>query len=154
MVGRPHTASQPTFAKTLNLVTELPPPISMPAAMARMKCPSCRKGNMFSNPSVFPLNHLLDMPERCPACGQKMELEIGFYYGTGYVSYGLSVGLTFVVAIIFALTWGFDWRDYSIFWFLGIDIALLICLQPWLMRYSRVLYLYLFVKYGQQREVR
>jgi hypothetical protein len=126
--------------------------MSMPAAMARMKCPSCRAGNMFSNPSVFPLNHLLDMPERCPVCGQKMELEIGFYYGTGYVSYGLSVGLTFVVAIIFALTWGFDWRDYSIFWFLGIDIALLICLQPWLMRYSRVLYLYLFVKYGRQRE--
>lgn len=124
----------------------------MPAAMARMKCPSCRKGDMFCNRSAFPLGRLLEMPERCAVCGQKMELEIGFYYGTGYVSYGLSVGLTFLVAVIFALTWGFDWRDYSIFWFLGIDIALLVVLQPWLMRYSRVMYLYLFVKYGQRRE--
>jgi hypothetical protein len=83
-----------------------------------------------------------------------MEIEIGFYYGTGYVSYGLTVGLTFVIAIIFALTWGFDWRDYSIYWFLGIDIVLLLMIQPWLMRYSRVLYLYLFVKYGKVREGR
>ena len=104
--------------------------------------------------AVFPLGHLLDMPERCPVCGQKMEIEVGFYYGTGYVSYGLSVGLTFIIAIIFALTWGFDWRDYSIFWFLGINIVILVMLQPWLMRYSRVLYLYLFVKYGQRREGR
>ena len=126
-------------------------PALLPAIFA-VKCPACREGNMFCNLSIFPLNHLLDMPERCPVCEQKMELEVGFYYGTGYVSYGLSVGITFLVAIIFALTWGFSWRDNSIFWFLGIDIVLLILLQPWLMRLSRVLYLYLFVKYGRKRE--
>lgn len=122
--------------------------------MARMKCPSCRKGDMFINPSIFPMGKMLDMPERCVECGQKMEIEVGFYYGTGYVSYGLSVGLTFIIAIIFGLTYGFDWRDYSIFYFLGINIFILVLLQPWLMRYSRVLYLYMFVKYGQRREGR
>ena len=118
-------------------------------SMLRMKCPNCRKGNMFINKSLFPLNHMLDMPERCTVCGQKMELEVGFYYGTGYVSYGLSVGITFLVAGLFALTWGFSFRDYSIFYFLGIDIFLLILMQPWLMRISRVIYLYMFVKYGK-----
>ena len=107
---------------------------------------------MFSSPSIFPLKRVLDMPERCPVCGQKTELEPGFYYGTGYVSYGLSVGITFVVAILFHLIIGFSWRDYSIYWFLGADILLLILLQPWLMRMSRVLYLYMFVKYGQKKE--
>ena len=125
---------------------------SMLRSILGMKCPCCRKGSMFFNKSIFPLNHLLDMPDRCPVCGQKMELEVGFYYGTGYVSYALSVGFTFVVAVIFALTWGFDWKDNSVFWFLGIDITLLVLLQPWLMRISRVLYLYLFVRYGERKE--
>lgn len=127
---------------------QLKKPSLLPSILAA-KCPNCRKGNMYINKGIFPLGHMLDMPEKCLVCGQKMELEVGFYYGTGYVSYGLSVGITFVVAAIFALTWGFDFRDYSIFYFLGIDVVLLILLQPYLMRLSRVLYLYMFVKYGE-----
>lgn len=141
----------PDYSTISNNSQLLPMPPLLPSIL-QMKCPACRKGRMFCNKSIFPLNQLLDMPERCPVCGQKMELEVGFYYGTGYVSYGLSVGITFLVAVLFGLTWGFSWRDNSIFWFLGIDIALLILLQPWLMRLSRVLYLYLFVKYGKRRE--
>ncbi|NDC42124.1 MAG: DUF983 domain-containing protein, partial [Chitinophagia bacterium] len=60
-------------------------------SILKMKCPNCREGNMFSTRSIFPLKRLTDMPERCPVCGQKMELQVGFYYGTGYVSYALSV---------------------------------------------------------------
>ncbi len=107
---------------------------------------------MFCNKTIFPFSQLLDMPERCEVCGQKMELEPGFYYGTGYVSYGLSIAIMAATAVIFAYTKGFSYRDNSVFWFLGISIALLITLQPWLMRLSRVLYLYLFVKYGKKRE--
>lgn len=92
---------------------------------------------------------MLDMPERCPVCGQKMELEVGFYYGTGYVSYGLTVGLLAIFAVVFALTYGFSYKDNSVFVFLGGSIGLLILLQPWLMRISRVLYLWAFVKYGK-----
>jgi len=107
---------------------------------------------MFSNRSIFPLGKLLDMPDRCEVCGQKMELEPGFYYGTGYVSYGLSVGIFAICAIVFAYTWGFSYKDNSVFLFLCISIGLLVILQPWLMRMSRVLYLYPFVKYGKNRE--
>jgi uncharacterized protein (DUF983 family) len=123
-------------------------PAALPALLA-MKCPNCRKGGMFTQKSLFPLKHMLDMPERCPVCGQKMELEIGFYYGTGYVSYGLTVGLLFIFAIIFALTYGFSYKDNSVFIFIGIAVGLLLLLQPWLMRISRVLYLWAFVKYGK-----
>ena len=118
-------------------------------ALLQGKCPNCRKGRMFTNKSIFPLNHLLDMPERCPVCGQKMELEVGFYYGTGYVSYALSVGFFLIIAVLFALTYGFSWKDNSVFIFLGVSIGILILLQPMLMRFSRVIYLYFFVKYGK-----
>jgi hypothetical protein len=104
---------------------------------------------MFKEPSILKFNHLLDMPEKCEVCGQKMELEVGFYYGTGYVSYALSVGLSVVIFVLYALIFGLTWRDNSIFIALGVDIGILVLLQPWLMRMSRVLYLNLFVKYGK-----
>lgn len=113
-----------------------------------MKCPNCRKGNMYSHKSIFPLKKMMDMPERCPVCGQKMEIEVGFYYGTGYVSYALSVAIAIFNAVWFALFVGFSFRNNSIWWYLGITVGMLVLLQPLLMRLSRVLYLYMFVKYG------
>lgn len=113
-----------------------------------MKCPNCRKGAMFCNKSIFPLKDMMQMPRNCAVCGQKMELEIGFYYGTGYVSYGLSVAIAVFNIVWYALLVGFSWKDNSVWWYLGITVGMLILLQPLLMRYSRVLYLYMFVKYG------
>lgn len=123
-------------------------------SILKMKCPACHKGNMFSQASLFPLKHLLDMPERCPVCTQRMELEPGFYFGTGYVSYALSIAVMTAVAVAFEVLWGFSFKDDSVFWYLGIAVTLTILLQPWIMRLSRVLYLYLFVKFGQLREGR
>lgn len=118
-------------------------------SLAKMKCPNCHKGNLYTNKGVLPLGQMLDMPERCSACGQKYELEVGFWYGTGYVSYAISVALIAVIAVAYALLVGFSWKDNSIFYFIGIMISILIALQPWIMRYSRVLYIYIFIKYGQ-----
>lgn len=117
------------------------------SAIAGMKCPNCRKGNMYVNKSMFPLKEMMNMPDRCPVCGQKMEIEVGFYYGTGYVSYGLSVAVAIFNIIWYAVLVGFSWKDNSVWWYLGITTGMLILLQPLLMRLSRVLYLYMFVKY-------
>ena len=126
----------------------MPPKPSLLSSMMSMKCPNCRKGNMFTNKSIFPLGQILDMPERCTVCGQKMEIELGFYVGTGYVSYGLSVAIAIFNMVWFGIFVGFSWKDNSFFWYLGITVAMMILLQPILMRYSRVIYLYMFVKYG------
>lgn len=115
----------------------------------KMRCPNCHRGNLFTNKSIFPLGKMLDMPEHCPVCGQKYEIEIGFWYGTGYVSYALSVGLIAALAVIFSLTVGFSWQNNSVFYFIGIMIGAMVLLQPIIMRYSRVLYIYFFVKYGE-----
>jgi uncharacterized protein (DUF983 family) len=118
-------------------------------SLLQLKCPNCRKGNMFNQASIFPMNKMLDMPERCTECNLKFELETGFWFGTGYISYAISVALLIMMAVIFSLTYGFDFDDNSIFIFLGIAISCMILLQPILMRLSRALYLRIFVKFGQ-----
>lgn len=114
-------------------------------AIVGMKCPNCHKGNMFTNKSIFPLKKLQQMPEKC-SCGQKMEIEPGFYYGTGYVSYGLSIALSIFNFILYYLIFGVSVQDNSLFYYLGANIAILILLMPIIIRYSRVIYLHMFVK--------
>ncbi|MGZ5135295.1 MAG: DUF983 domain-containing protein [Flavitalea sp.] len=112
-----------------------------------MKCPRCRRGKMFANNNPWNLRKVLSMPPRCPECGQPFELEVGFWYGTGFVSYGLSIALTALSFVAWYIFIGMSVRDNRFFWWMGINIAMLIVLQPWLMRLSRVIYLYLFVRY-------
>lgn len=122
-------------------------------SMAKQKCPNCRKGGMYTNKRIFPLSKMMDMPEYCPNCGQKYEIELGFWYGTGYVSYGISVGLFFATAVLFAIFYGFSYKNNSIFIFLGLAIGLMVLLQPFIMRYSRVIWLSVFVKYQSSEKI-
>jgi len=87
------------------------------------------------------------MHKRCPECGQLYELEVGFWYGTGYVSYALSVALCVAIFVAWYVLIGMSTSDNRVFWWMGTNIFVLVVLQPWLMRISRVLYLYFFVKY-------
>ena len=94
----------------------------------------------------------MKMHEHCPICGQVTDLEVGFYYGTGYVSYFLTV---FLSMISFALWWiliGISINDNRVFWWLGINTVVLILMQPLLMRFSRTLWLSWFVKYDENWE--
>ena len=112
-----------------------------------MKCPRCRRGSMFVNNNPWNLKKVTKMPARCPECGQHYELEVGFWYGTGYVSYALTVALSIVSFVAWYVLIGMSVNDDRFFWWLGINIFLLVVLQPWLMRLSRVIYLYFFVRY-------
>lgn len=102
---------------------------------------------MFSNHSAYNLKHTLDMPESCPVCGQKMEPEVGFWYGTGYVSYALTVAISVATFIGSIILFHVTFMDNSVLWWLGINSVFLILIQPWLMRFSRTMYLYFFVRY-------
>ena len=49
-----------------------------------MKCPRCRRGQMFTRQSAYrnlSLKNIFEMPEVCEECGQKFDLEPGFWYG-------------------------------------------------------------------------
>jgi hypothetical protein len=116
-------------------------------SMSTMKCPRCRRGPMFSNNNPWKLKQAMKMPEKCPECGQPYELEVGFWYGTGYISYGLSFLLSIGTLIAWWLLIGVSTKDNRFFWWMGSNAVFLILMQPWLMRLSRVVYLYIFVHY-------
>lgn len=114
------------------------------------RCPRCRQGKLFSNSNPYNFAHNMDMPEHCPVCGQPYELQTGFYFGTGYVSYTLSVAF---FAISFAATYLaglISITDNSIFYWLGASIAALLVLQPIIQRLSRSMWIAFFVRYNPE----
>ncbi len=113
-----------------------------------MKCPRCRRGRMFNNNNPWKLRKVFSMPEKCPECKQPFELEVGFWYGTGYVSYALSVLYLIITFILWWLIIGMSVDDNRFFWWMGFAIVSLVLLQPWLMRISRMFYLYMYVGSG------
>src|SRR4029078_7956066 len=112
------------------------------------KCSRCRTGNMFQDKSSYRLKSFMKMNERCPVCEQPMEIEVGFYYGTGYVSYVLAVALSVASLIAWWATIGMSLDDNIFFWWMGFNAFLLIVLQPFLMRLSRAIWLSFFVRYN------
>ncbi len=89
------------------------------------------------------------MPEKCPECGQPYELEVGFWYGTGYVSYALTIMLYVVSFVLWWFIIGMSTTDNRFVYWLVISSVLMVLLQPWIMRLSRVVYLYFFVRYDE-----
>ena len=107
-----------------------------------------------SNPyRKLSLKHIFDMPEHCPECGQKYDLEPGFWYGTGYVSYALAVAVSATTFVAWLVLIGVSTDDNRIFYWLGFNTIVLVVVQPWLMRLSRVIYMRFFVRYDESYEV-
>jgi uncharacterized protein (DUF983 family) len=123
-------------------------------SMLRNRCPRCREGHLFQSRNSYALKggRYMKMHERCPVCGQVTDIEVGFYYGTGFVSYGLTVLFSVATFALWWLIFGFTINDNSIFWWLGVNAVLLIVLQPVFMRFSRTLWLSWFVKYDPDWE--
>src|SRR3954464_16077383 len=96
------------------------------------RCPRCREGHLFVSKNPYALKHhqFMKMNEKCPVCGQPTDIEVGFYYGTSYVSYALTVAFSIVTFILWWMLIGFSIDDNRIFWWLGINAFLLILLQP------------------------
>lgn len=115
-------------------------------SMITNKCPNCRKGNVFVNKSVFPLDKCLALKDRCEACGQKLKYEQN---NGGGMNYALTMLLFFLNLIWYWPIFGLTYKDYSFFYFLGSSILVVILAQPWLMRLSRMIYLYLYIHYGK-----
>jgi hypothetical protein len=104
---------------------------------------------MFINNNPWNLKKTLAMKEKCDVCAQPFELEPGFWYGTGYVSYALSIVYLAVTFVAWWVIIGFSVDDNRFFVWMAFAVISLIILQPWLMRLSRSMYLYFFVKYNE-----
>lgn len=111
------------------------------------RCPRCREGKLFKNPVSFHFKKTMDMNKPCVVCGQPTEKEVGFYYGTGYVSYALAIAISVSTLVAWLVLIGMSTSDNRFFWWLGFNAVLLVVLQPWLMRLSRSIWISWFVKH-------
>ena len=110
-------------------------------------CPRCREGKLFKHPVSISLKKNMQMNKQCTVCGQATELEVGFYYGTSYVSYAITVALSVATLVAWWVIIGLSTKDNRFFYWMGFNAVFLIILQPWLMRFSRSLWISWFVKY-------
>jgi len=113
------------------------------------KCPRCRKGDMFCTTNAYNLKEFTKMHETCAVCGQPTEIEVGFYYGTGYVSYALTVAFSVATFIAWWVIIGLSLDDTRFFWWMGTNAVLMILMQPLFMRLSRSIWLSWFVSYDK-----
>ena len=78
------------------------------------------------------------MHDRCPQCGLHFDREPGYFLGAMYISYGLGLGLIFIVG---ACIWGLThWRLGKVaIW----AVLVFLPFAPMLTYLSRVLWIYL-----------
>ncbi len=119
-------------------------------SLFRKRCPSCRKGRVFANRSIFPLGKMVAMVPNCEVCGQKMVEEQN---NGGGINYALTVIMYIVNGVWYGIFVGFSYKDRSVETFLVVSTVIVLLMQPWLMRMSRMLYLYFYVPYGKTRKI-
>jgi uncharacterized protein (DUF983 family) len=125
-------------------------PMLLPALLT-MKCPSCRQSTVFVNKSYFPLNKCLALKDECEVCGEKMKSESN---NGGGINYALTMLLFFLNLLWYWPIFGLSYKDNSVYYYLLSSTVIVILCQPYLMRLSRMLYLYLYVGFGHSRRVK
>lgn len=107
------------------------------------KCPKCHEGDLFKS-SLFSMEGIYNMYEECPKCGQKYEIEPGFYWGAMYIGYALSSGymLGGVTACIFLLNLTVN-QSFALVIFLGLVIV------PLIARLARSIWINIYVHYDK-----
>lgn len=120
---------------------------SLILSILQNKCSRCRQGHLYVDSHPYRLRTFMKMHETCPVCGQPFEIEPGFWYGTGFVSYALSVAVCVATFIAWKVLIGFSLQDNRLFWWMGLNGLLLVTLQPVLMRLARTIWLNFFVWY-------
>lgn len=124
-------------------------PVASPmflTSLLREKCPRCRKGAIFTQKHILPLNKCLQVEAYCNLCGQKIKVENNYGQGMNFVFIFIIFFITF---FIYWPLFGISFKDNSIFYYLGVSVILSLVLQPWLMRFSRVLFLYLVIPFDK-----
>ena len=114
------------------------------------QCPRCKKADLFCSRNPYDFKKLFLMYEHCASCGLKFNKEPGFFYGAMYVGYGISVAyLTIFYVGMLVLLGDFELTTYFIF-----GIGSLFLLTPVIFRFSRSVWISLFVSYDQSSEKR
>lgn len=109
------------------------------------KCPKCGKGQAFykkGNPLLFQMPR---MHKYCPVCHHQFEKETGYFFGSMYVSYALTVA---EMIAVFLISQFFTDSYVTIVVIIAIMAVLL---STFNFRLSRMMWIYLLD--GKDREI-
>lgn len=109
------------------------------------KCPKCGQGKVFikkGNPLLF---QMPKMHENCTVCAHKFEKEPGYFFGSMYVSYGMTVA---EMLIVFAIAHFFV---KSYIGMVSLIALFSVLLSTFNFRISRMVWIYMFD--GRKRHV-
>ena len=100
---------------------------------------------MFPEGTLF-TTRFMKMNNRCSCCGQSFTPEPGYYFGAMFVSYGIN-------AVFFIAVWLSAYlfmKEISLTFMIVALLIVIVGLLPITFRLSRVLWIYIFVKYQGQ----
>lgn len=99
------------------------------SAVFKNVCPRCREGEVFEG--------LLKMHEKCEHCGYQLQKGSGYFVMSWFINYILSGFIVMPVFLALILL------HYSYTVFIGVPLLLLLLLQPWMIRFSRLLWIHM-----------
>ncbi len=111
-------------------------------SVVRNRCPKCQEGAFFKTDNPYNFKLFDKQNDNCSVCGEDFKKEPGFYYGSMYVSYALTVAYAIGLTVIFVL--GFEFELKKVFFFL---FPSMIVLLPFFFRFARLMWLNFFVHY-------
>ncbi|KIC01521.1 MULTISPECIES: DUF983 domain-containing protein [unclassified Flavobacterium] len=112
-------------------------------------CPKCQNESMYEDKNPLHLTKVLKMNESCSHCGLKYQIEPSFFYGAMYVSYGLNVALGIAAFII-----SYVFLNSSIEASFIAIVVTLVVLFPFVLRWSRNIYINMFVSYDPTTNIK
>lgn len=106
------------------------------------KCPRCHAARVFENNNAYSFKNGLTMYKHCASCGLKYEREVGYFYGSFYVSYLVQ---TVLVSVLYLanIFWFHMPSLYLVFIIIGAALAMF----PVTFRWSRIMWIAFFTKY-------
>ncbi len=113
--------------------------------IVRCKCPRCGQGEVFKTNAIITFKTPA-MNKRCDRCNQVFERESGFFWGAMYVSYALTLVESAIIFLTCQLFFD-DPFDYAI---IAIIAAAMLLFSMMNFRYSRMIWLYIFVPAARQ----
>ena len=116
-------------------------PKGLLSSISNMKCPRCRKGDLFFTPT-FSYSKLTEMPKSCEECQQNYMPEPGFWFGAMFISYGLTAFFCLII-----VGGGIIFLNMSVNGAFAILITIFAILFPWFFRISRSIWIHIYVRY-------
>ena len=112
-------------------------------------CPKCQNESMYFDKNILHLDKILKMNDNCSHCGLKYQIEPSFFYGAMYVSYGLNVAIGIAAFIISFLFFGSSLKVAFI-----VIIAAIVLSFPFVLRWSRNIYINMFISYDPKTNLK